>query len=88
MAPGLDTNTWLPALTLGRLGFLDFGSTLIHIEAVKKEEHVMINPVSENDDTGLLYHGTIPDLRQRFGKPRMAEGKLIEAVARTRSNRG
>ena len=48
----------------------------------------MINPVSENDDTGLLYHGTIPDLRQRFGKPRMAEGKLIEAVARTRRNRG
>ena len=37
---------------------------------------------------GLLYHGTIPDLGRRFGKPRMAEGKLIEAVTGTRMNRG
>ena len=49
---------------------------------------VTINPVSENGDTGLLYHGTIPDLGRRFGKPRMAEGELNEAVARTRINRG
>ena len=37
---------------------------------------------------GLLYHGTIPDLGRRYGKPRMAVGELIEAVARTRINRG
>ena len=56
--------------------------------SIKVCSFVTINPVSEKGDTGLLYHGTIPDLGRRFGKPRMAEGKLIEAVARTRINRG
>ena len=37
--------------------------------------------------SGSLYHRTIPDLGQSFGKPRMAEGELIGAVARTRIKR-